>query len=804
MRRFHQIFQTTIHNARPLSLPKLRSFENRSRPRYTMMATAKPKTEPESAPVTNAAPVDITAPPADGQTVQHGDKTYTTVQEGLAYILIPPDTPRLLDPKTHANEPSQSVFYNPIQQYNRDLTVLAIRAFGEDLLVRQAWKSKKRRGKRGGQSSKDGKKENDTTAGDNAVSSADAVVENTEESLSMKSAQTAESTKRKLDDNSQGDVERKKQKLTSEAAEFEDGGINDDDLLAVESSMAENMAFSTSRETEGVEKKTADGSTDVSQAPVEDQDTRTQFRILDALSATGLRALRYAKELPFNTLTTANDISRHAVEAIKLNVKHNRLEKKIKTSVGNANAHMYSFVAQEGVGGPGSKYHVIDLDPYGTAVPFLDAAVQAVSDNGMLCVTCTDTGVFNSVGYAEKAFALYGGIPARGDYCHEAGLRLILHSIAATAAKYGIAIEPLVSLSIDYYARVFVRVKKSPADVKFLASKTMLVYACDHGCGSWTPQFIMRSTEQQGKKGAVYYKYTVAQGPTSDRLCECCGSKMHIVGPMWGGPLHNPSFIQKILDMIPNLDADVYKTLPRIEGMLSVAQEELAIQELAKLTVPNEVPKQQRSEKRGQDEESSNGKDNAQAQDTLDSQKHLFESLNTSVVDRHPFYVVPSALSRVLHCQAPSDAEFRGALKSLGYQAVRSHALPGTIKTDAPWEAIWDIMIAWTKLKPIREGALKEGMAGYQIMKRGEEREKASLDAEKERSESENDSSVVGAIVNKEAAPRDSDSKDVISASRGRKIVFDEKLGREPVKSKRMVRYQLNPRANWGPMARAK
>ena len=36
-----------------------------------------------------------------------------------------------------------------------------------------------------------------------------------------------------------------------------------------------------------------------------------------------------------------------------------------------------------------SRYDVIDLDPYGTACPFLDSAVQAVTDGGLLCVTCT-------------------------------------------------------------------------------------------------------------------------------------------------------------------------------------------------------------------------------------------------------------------------------------------------------------------------------------------------------------------------------------------------------------------------------
>lgn len=36
-----------------------------------------------------------------------------------------------------------------------------------------------------------------------------------------------------------------------------------------------------------------------------------------------------------------------------------------------------------------SRFDVIDLDPYGTACPFLDSAVQAVADGGLLCVTCT-------------------------------------------------------------------------------------------------------------------------------------------------------------------------------------------------------------------------------------------------------------------------------------------------------------------------------------------------------------------------------------------------------------------------------
>ena len=52
------------------------------------------------------------------------------------------------------------------------------------------------------------------------------------------------------------------------------------------------------------------------------------IKVLDALSATGLRSVRYAKELKSNLplKIVANDLSRQAVETIKKNVAHNGIE----------------------------------------------------------------------------------------------------------------------------------------------------------------------------------------------------------------------------------------------------------------------------------------------------------------------------------------------------------------------------------------------------------------------------------------------------------------------------------------------
>lgn len=69
-----------------------------------------------------------------------------------------------------------------------------------------------------------------------------------------------------------------------------------------------------------------------------------------------------------------------------------------------------------------TRFDCVDLDPYGSAVPFLDAAIGAVADGGraasfsttpylvlnsdiagLMCVTCTDAAVLAGHNYPEKA-----------------------------------------------------------------------------------------------------------------------------------------------------------------------------------------------------------------------------------------------------------------------------------------------------------------------------------------------------------------------------------------------------------------
>ncbi|KIX02662.1 N2,N2-dimethylguanosine tRNA methyltransferase [Rhinocladiella mackenziei CBS 650.93] len=729
-------------------------------------------------------------------------KKYRDVHEGSASVLAPYGQQELKQGRNN-DEGSQAVFYNPIQQFNRDLSVLAITVYGEGAVLEKERRYNQKNARHG-----KNKKHNR-----NQQSPAEVQIGNGSEETS--------SLKRKADQlaDQDGDSIPAENKIVKRTDDPEDA----DEELPVMELKGDPPEFVHNGEGEQAQSDANQKEPGSEACPAQTSTKKhVPFSILDALSATGLRALRYAKEIPFATDIVANDLSELSVRNIELNIKHNRVEDKVHSNLGDARAFMYSRVGNwQPRRGEGyvHRFDVIDLDPYGTAAPFFDASLQALQDGGMLCVTCTDAGVFASTGYPEKTFALYGGTPMKGPHSHEGGLRLIVHAVAMSAAKYGLAVEPLLSLYIDFYARLFIRVHRQQQEVKLLAGTTMMVYNCGHGCGAWTTQSLLRHQELLNKNGDPMYKFSLAQAPSTPPNCEHCGSKMHLSGPMWSGPLHNPHFVQRMLERVPSLDKNVYGTTDRLEGMLTLALEE-------DLTLHPSTREDSTL---------------AGAENDSNLEPQIIPRLPPRTIDSAPFFIVPNQLAKVIHCATPSEDMMRGAIRSLGYRVTRSHCKPGSIKTNTPWSVLWEIVREFMRTKaPIREGAIKQASPGWNVLAklRGSERAlvsdfKDSATKQLGRCETKEDLKTVlqgmlwrlenGAFAvsangdgenpkaqaqsegqgeDGEPPSHHSRSRAHSPASRELKIVFDEKLGREKQRGK-LVRYQMNPRENWGPMNRA-
>lgn len=532
------------------------------------------------------------------------------ITEGKASILFPK---------------GNKVFYNPIQQFNRDISILGIRAWS------QLFESERRPRQR---------------------------------NLKRKNKVVAEEVPEKFSKISENE------KAPSE-------------LNTQEVHVEENTE-------EHTEKEKREESEQKFSLPLEE---KPYIEIIEALSASGLRAIRYGKEIPRIKNVIANDFSASAVQSIKQNARFSGAEAVVTPHEGDASMLMYKHKL--------NNVHVVDLDPYGSATPFMDAAVQAVKNGGLILVTCTDLGVLAGNSYTEKCFSQYGGTTLYSDASHESALRLVLNMVASTAAKYGRSIEPLLSLSIDFYVRLFIRIKTSPLAVKHNASSTMVVYHCN-GCGSTITQPLGKATPKSNGN----FKFGYARGPVAPEKCTFCGSYHHIAGPMWGGPIHNDAFIDSMLTIHKTLDPEVYKTIPRIQGMLTLAKDEL-----------KDVP----------------------------------------------FYFNPQNLASVVRSSSPPHRKILSALCNAGYRVSFTHALPGGIKTDAPYSVIWDILRQWIKDEHNGEVSknLKAGSPGTGIVK--------SLDTETPVSFSDN----------------------------------ERALELERLRKSKVVRFQVNPTKNWGPKAKA-
>ncbi|XP_021566340.1 tRNA (guanine(26)-N(2))-dimethyltransferase isoform X2 [Carlito syrichta] len=257
------------------------------------------------------------------------------------------------------------------------------------------------------------------------------------------------------------------------------------------------------------------------------------LRVLEGLAASGLRSIRFAREVPGLRSVVANDASARAVDLIRQNVQLNHVAHLVQPS--QADARMLMSQHQR----VSERFDVIDLDPYGSPAPFLDTAVQAVSEGGLLCVTCTDMAVLagNS---GETCYSKYGAMALKSRACHEMALRIVLHSLDLRANCYQRFVVPLLSISADFYVRVFVRVFTGQAKVK----------------------------------ASARVKFSAACGPPVAPECEHCGQRHQLGGPMWAEPIHDLDFVGRILEAV-SANPSRFHTSERIRGVLSVITEEL-------------------------------------------------------------------------------------------------------------------------------------------------------------------------------------------------------------------------------------
>ncbi len=251
------------------------------------------------------------------------------------------------------------------------------------------------------------------------------------------------------------------------------------------------------------------------------QQKEDDITICDAFGGSGIRGIRYAKEIEGVSLAVVNDLNPLAVELANENIKNNGLNN-VRACREDAN-----LILRKCKG----RFDVVDIDPFGTPAPYVESAAASIKAGGMICITATDTSALCGT-YRKPCIRKYGAKPFRNEYCHETGLRILAGFLSRTFSKYKKYLEFQFSHSTEHYMRLYAMVGKGAKNTDESLENLGYIAYC--------PKCLNR----QVFNGIA---------PKISLKCPDCGEVWNIAGPLWCGEIQNSDFLSRMRYIVPDL-----------------------------------------------------------------------------------------------------------------------------------------------------------------------------------------------------------------------------------------------------------
>jgi len=243
-----------------------------------------------------------------------------------------------------------------------------------------------------------------------------------------------------------------------------------------------------------------------------------EFFFIDALAGSGVRGIRLALES--YGYGVVNDVDPLAYYTMQRNIVLNSVEDRVKPYFCEANTLLnnYTFSSQ--------VVDFIDVDPYGSPIPFIDSAVKPLGKKSLLGVTATDLAPLSCT-HPHKTLRRYNTECNRVDFEKELGLRIMIYNIVFRAASQDVALMPILSFYHKYYFRVFFKAERSGSTA----------YRVLRDCRGYL--WYCPTTLERG--------FTASLNELESKLC-LDRSKPVVFGPIWRCKLGDPEFAEKIVD----------------------------------------------------------------------------------------------------------------------------------------------------------------------------------------------------------------------------------------------------------------
>lgn len=277
-----------------------------------------------------------------------------------------------------------------------------------------------------------------------------------------------------------------------------------------------------------------------------------KYSLLDATAATGIRAIRYKLEANAGEITLL-DINKKAY----LSSKSNLLLNKVKGRVLNQSIQQFCNSKDE-------SFKAIDLDPFGTATPYIYDLMKVSNDGTLLMVTATDTAVLCGSN-TNACIKTYGSQPLHNELCHEGSVRILINYIARIASQFNFGIEVKLAIANLHYVRIFLVLRHGAQEAVESVKKTGFGGFCSN-CRSFT--------------------YSKGVAPKVPTRCSNCKNDLNLFGPLWLDSIYDKQMIGQmvlktrkgmdgeamgiLLTILEELDIPFFYSIPKITRSLGI------------------------------------------------------------------------------------------------------------------------------------------------------------------------------------------------------------------------------------------
>ena len=166
--------------------------------------------------------------------------------------------------------------------------------------------------------------------------------------------------------------------------------------------------------------------------------------ILDGLAGTGVLGIRIGLETERDAHVTWNDKNPAAHDLIVENAARNSVEGEV------LGEDLRAVLARR-------RFTYVDVDPFGSPVPFVDAAVQQAWRGSALGIAATDVAPLAGT-YPRTCWRRYGARSVRNPCSPETALRIFLGYLVRVAATHERGLRPLAVFAAEHFLKAIAAV----------------------------------------------------------------------------------------------------------------------------------------------------------------------------------------------------------------------------------------------------------------------------------------------------------------------------------------------------------